>query len=183
LFSDIVIPFINLGSSNKSASQLKMKIVLSLFQPDIAANVGAAMRLCACMGVPLHLIEPFGFPWDERKVRQVAMDYREQVDLTRHISWQMFLNHCKDSRIVLLTTQSATDYRRVEYQPGDVLLLGRESAGVPPEVHARADLRITIPMAGKARSLNVTHAGAMVLGEALRQLENPTHETAFSPKP
>jgi tRNA (cytidine/uridine-2'-O-)-methyltransferase len=145
---------------------------LALFQPDMAANVGAAIRLCACLGVPLHLIEPFGFPWDIKKVRQAALDYIDLIEIQRHSSWERFTASLNvNNRLILLTTKAAQDYCEVAYQPGDILLMGRESAGVPEPVHARADLRVKIPMHGPARSLNVVTAAAMVLGEALRQGE------------
>ena len=142
--------------------------IIALYQPDIAANVGAIIRLCACLGVPLHIIEPCGFPWDERRVKQVAMDYLQQCALTRHVSWRAFQQDVPGRR-VLLTTKAAVDYRRVEYTADDVLLLGRESAGVPDDVHEAADIRVAVTMASKARSLNVGMAAAMVLGEAMRQ--------------
>lgn len=150
-------------------------IQLALYQPDIPQNVGAAMRLCACLGVPLHIIEPCGFPWDERKIKTAAMDYYDAASLTRHKSWDTFkggtMIHCAPtaSRIVLLTTKSDHSYTDFTFQDGDILMLGRESAGVPDDVHNAADARVTIAMAPGMRSLNVINAGAMVLGEALRQ--------------
>ncbi len=141
---------------------------LALYQPDIPQNVGAAMRLCACLGCPLDIIEPCGFPWDERRIRQSAMDYYEAASLTRHASWDKFLQ-AKQGRIVLLTTKAAVPYTDLAFQPGDILVAGRESAGVPEDVHNAADARIVIPMRPGLRSLNVVNACAMVLGEALRQ--------------
>ena len=143
---------------------------LALYQPDIPQNVGAAMRLCACLGVHLDLIEPFGFPWKEREFRRTGMDYIDQVDFRRHISWKSFRRD-KPGRIILMTTKAAVPYTNFEFQPGDILLAGRESVGVPDDVHAVADARVLIPMHGAARSLNVVNACAMVLGEGLRQLE------------
>jgi len=142
---------------------------LALYQPDIPQNVGAAMRLCACLGAPLDVIEPCGFPWDARKIRAAALDYIDHVALIRHESWQRFRQNTDQNRLVLLTTKAATPYYDVAFQPGDILLAGRESAGVPDEVHQAADMRVLIPMHGAMRSLNVINACAMVLGEAIRQ--------------
>lgn len=144
-------------------------IRLALYQPDIPQNVGAAMRLCACLGVPLDIIEPCGFPWDPRKIRGAALDYIDHVTLTRHPSWSAFRKNTDQNRLVLLTTKSAVPYYDVPFQPGDILLAGRESAGVPDEVHNAVDLRVTIPMHGAMRSLNVINACSMVMGEAIRQ--------------
>ena len=144
-------------------------IRLALYQPDIPQNAGAAMRLCACLGVPLDIIEPCGFPWDQKKIRASAMDYIDHVALTRHDSWGAFRAKQDKNRLVLLTTKTAVPYWDINFQPGDILLAGRESAGVPDEVHDAAALRVTIPMHGAMRSLNVINACSMVLGEALRQ--------------
>ncbi len=144
-------------------------IRLALYQPDIPQNVGAAMRLCACLGVPLDIIEPCGFPWDARKIRAAALDYIDHVALTRHDSWNVFRKNTDQNRLVLLTTKAAIPYYDVAFQSGDILLAGRESAGVPDEVHEAAHIRVSIPMHGAMRSLNVINASAMVLGEAIRQ--------------
>lgn len=143
---------------------------LALYQPDIPQNVGAAIRLCACLGVPLHIIEPCGFPWDERKIRTAAMDYIDLIALHRHKSWNAFRENV-DGRIVLMTTKSTTPYTGFTFEDGDIILMGRESAGVPEDIHTGVDVRLTVPMRGKARSLNVINAAAMVLGETLRQVE------------
>lgn len=140
-----------------------------MYQPDIPQNVGAMMRLAACTGVELHIIEPCGFPWDERKIRQSGMDYVDNMDYTRHESWAKFVENIAGRRLVLLTTKGAEPYYNFEFQDGDIILAGRESAGVPDEVHNAAHARLLIPMAGSARSLNVVNATSMVLGEALRQ--------------
>lgn len=145
---------------------------LALYQPDIPQNVGAAMRLCACLGVGLEIIEPCGFIWDDRKIRQSAMDYYDACKLARHTSWQAFFDANKGKRrIVLLTTKAAQPYTGFAFAPDDVILTGRESAGVPDDVHAAADARLTIPMRPDLRSLNVVNAAAMVIGEALRQIK------------
>ncbi|HQX27424.1 MAG TPA: tRNA (cytidine(34)-2'-O)-methyltransferase [Alphaproteobacteria bacterium] len=145
------------------------KPAIAMYQPDIPQNVGAMMRLAACTGVELHIIEPCGFPWDERKIRQSGMDYVDNMDYTRHESWAKFRENTAGRRLVLLTTKGAEPYYNFEFQDGDIILAGRESAGVPDEVHNAAHARLLIPMAGSARSLNVVNATSMVLGEALRQ--------------
>jgi tRNA (cytidine/uridine-2'-O-)-methyltransferase len=144
---------------------------LALFQPDIPQNLGAALRLGACLGVPLDIIEPCGFPLSDRAVRRAAMDYALKAEVERHASWTRFLEHPARSqgRLLLFTTRGAQPFHRFEYRPGDVLLFGRESAGVPLEAHEAADARLFIPLAPGARSLNVVNAAAMALGEALRQ--------------
>ncbi len=142
---------------------------IALFEPDIPQNCGAAIRLAACLGLGLDLIEPFGFVWDDAKVKRVAMDYVDHAALVRHRSWDAFREARKGSRLILLTTRAATKYTDVTYRADDILLCGRESAGVPDHVHASADARVLIPMTGAARSLNVIMAGGIVAGEALRQ--------------
>ena len=143
---------------------------LALFQPDIPQNTGAILRLAACLGVAVDIIEPCGFVWSEARMRRAGMDYIEKAAVDRHISWDAFLA-ARRERLVLLTTRSDTLYTDISFRPGDTLLLGRESAGVPPEVHRAAAARIAIPMARGVRSLNVALAAAMVLGEALRQTD------------
>ena len=142
---------------------------LVLFEPDIPQNTGAMMRLAACLGVGLDLIEPAGFILDDRRLRRAVMDYADSLDLVRHRSWEAFRPTLAGARLVLLTTGASEPYTRFAFRPGDRLLVGRESAGVPETVHRAADARIVIPLAPPARSLNVALAAAMVLGEALRQ--------------
>jgi tRNA (cytidine/uridine-2'-O-)-methyltransferase len=144
---------------------------LALFQPDIPQNLGAALRLGACLGVPVDIVEPCGFPLSDRAVRRAAMDYAEKAQIQRHASWSEFLEHParKTGRLLLFTTRGAEPFHSFRYRPGDTLLFGRESAGAPPEVHAAADARLHIPLAPGARSLNIVNAAAMALGEALRQ--------------
>lgn len=147
-----------------------MNIVL--FQPDIPQNTGSFVRLCACLDMPLHIIEPCGFVLDDKKLARVAMDYAAQVTIIRHTNFSAFLDFKQEAgngRLILLTTKAAQRYTDCTYQQGDFLLLGRESSGVPQEVHDKADLRVTIPMAAGARSLNVVNAASMVVGEAMRQ--------------
>ena len=147
-------------------------IHIALYQPDIPQNTGAAMRLCACMGMGLDIIEPCGFLLDDRKLRRSVMDYDEKLVLARHSSWDKFLDlYGGKRRIVLLTTKAALPYTEFSFAPDDILLAGRESAGAPDEVHDAADARLTIPMPGGGRSLNVVNALSMVSGEALRQTE------------
>jgi tRNA (cytidine/uridine-2'-O-)-methyltransferase len=141
---------------------------LALYEPDIPQNTGAILRLCACLGVAADLIEPFGFIWADRHLKRAGMDYLDQVDLTRHRSWTAF-QAVSRGRVVLLTTRGTVAYHRFAFAADDTLLFGRESAGVPDEVHAAADARVTIPMRPGFRSINVALAASMVLGEALRQ--------------
>jgi tRNA (cytidine/uridine-2'-O-)-methyltransferase len=144
---------------------------LALFQPDIPQNLGAALRLGACLGVPVDVIEPCGFPLSDRAARRAALDYAEMAEIVRHASWRAFLAAPERARgrLLLFTTQGAEPFHRFQYRADDVLLFGRESAGVPPEVHAQADARLCIPLVAGARSLNIVNAAAMALGEALRQ--------------
>ncbi len=144
---------------------------LAAYQPDIPQNTGALIRLCASFGVPLELIEPFGFLWDERKIRISAMDYYDLVKLTRHSSWDKFQNHFSAQRVVLLTTKSSVPYTDFAFRPDDILMLGRESAGVPDNVHNAIPCRVRIPLNPAARSINMAMAGAVVLAEALRQTD------------
>lgn len=144
---------------------------LALFQPDIPQNLGAALRLGACLGVPVDVIEPCGFPLSDRAVRRAAMDYAEKAEVVRHASWVRFLESGVRTagRLVLFTTRGAEPFHSFVFRPDDILLFGRESAGVPSEVHDAADARLYIPLVPGARSLNVVNAAAMALGEALRQ--------------
>ena len=143
---------------------------LALFEPDIPQNAGAILRLCACLGVEVDLVGPAGFVLTDAKLRRAGLDYAAHAVMTAHESWTAFFRSLtKENRLILLTTKGATDYRTPAYRPGDVLMVGRESAGVPDFVHEAAGLRITIPLAEHMRSLNVVTAAAIVLGEALRQ--------------
>ncbi len=143
---------------------------LALFEPDIPQNTGALLRLAACFGVPVDLIEPAGFLLDDRRLRRAALDYAERVVLRRHASWSAFLSgRDPASRLVLLTTGGCVPLYSFAFAGGDTLLLGRESAGVPDYVHRAAFARVVIPLQPGARSLNVAQAGAIALAEALRQ--------------
>jgi tRNA (cytidine/uridine-2'-O-)-methyltransferase len=146
-------------------------VSLALFEPDIPQNAGAILRLAACMGVTLHIIEPCGFVLDDRRMRRAGMDYVELAAMVRHVSWAAFLAERPFDRLVLLTTAGETDYAGHGFRNGDCLLFGRESAGVPESVHEAADARLRIPMLDGRRSINVANAAAMVLGEALRQTD------------
>ncbi len=127
------------------------------------------MRMCACLGVALDIIEPCGFPLDDARLRRAAMDYIDHLDYARHRSWSDFRDQLGARRLVLLTTKAAVPYTGFSFLDDDILMVGRESAGVPDDIHARADARIVIPMQPPMRSLNVAISAAMVVGEALRQ--------------
>jgi tRNA (cytidine/uridine-2'-O-)-methyltransferase len=142
---------------------------IALYQPDIPQNAGTIIRMAACLGVAVNLIEPAGFLFGDRQFRRAGLDYVARADLLRHPSWDDFQASRPPGRLILLTSRGEVVYTRFAYRPGDMLLLGRESAGVPEEVHACAQARVRIPMARGTRSLNVAIAAAMVLGEALRQ--------------
>jgi len=144
---------------------------LALYQPDIPQNTGTLIRLGACLDVPVEIIEPCGFPFSIKALRRAGMDYIDRAALTHHADWTAFLTDPgrEAGRLGLLTTMAELSYTDFAFQPGDTLLLGRESAGVPENVHERADARVVIPLAAGVRSLNVAVAAAMVLGEALRQ--------------
>lgn len=146
---------------------------LALYEPDIPQNAGTIMRMAACMGVAVDIIEPCGFTLSDRRFRRAGMDYLDHLDLTVHASYGAFTSAPArgSSRTILLTTRAETLHHEITYEPGDTLMLGRESAGVPDDVHNAADLRVKIPMAAvpSLRSLNVAMAASMVLGEALRQ--------------
>ena len=144
---------------------------LVLYQPEIPGNAGTLLRLGACLGTTVHIIEPAGFRLDEKAFRRAGMDYLDQASLQRHLSWDTFETWRaeKNRRLVLLTTSGDTPYTRFAYERQDLLMLGRETSGVPENVHSTADARVVIKMREGARSINMALAGAMVLGEALRQ--------------
>ncbi len=142
---------------------------LALFEPDIPQNTGAILRLAACLGVAVDVIEPCGFVWTDRHLKRAGMDYLDQVALLRHDSWARYLAGRDSGRLILLTTSGDTGLWEFRFQPNDTLLLGRESAGVPDDVRAATAQQIRIPLRRGTRSLNVALAAAIVLGEALRQ--------------
>jgi tRNA (cytidine/uridine-2'-O-)-methyltransferase len=158
---------------------------LALYEPDIPQNTGTILRLSACLGVSVDIVEPCGFVFDDRRLRRAGMDYLDAVDLTRHSSWNAYriwrAGSERAGRLILLTTKGDTPYTGFSYAASDTLLLGRESGGVPPEVREAADARLVIPMRSGLRSLNVAVAAAMVLGEALRQTRGFPEPTADDP--
>ena len=144
---------------------------IALFEPDQPQNTGTMLRLGACMGTAVHIIEPCGFPFSVKALRRAAMDYVDHVVIHHHLDWDAFSNWCADHdrRLVLLTTKSSARYTDFAFEDDDILLVGRESAGVPESVAKAADARVRIPMTKEARSLNVAISMGMVLGEAIRQ--------------
>lgn len=148
------------------------QLMLALYQPDIPQNCGTMLRLCACLGVEAAIIEPAGFLATDRNFRRAGMDYLDHVALRRHASWRAFESWRSGTgrRLLLLSTKADVAYWDFAFAPGDILLVGRESAGVPDEVHEAADARLLIPLAAPLRSLNVAVAAAMAVGEAARQL-------------
>lgn len=144
---------------------------IALFEPEIAANVGAILRLGACLGAAVDLIEPMGFEWDDRRVRRVAMDYIDHVDIARHADFDAFRTSIGTRRLVLFTTKSFHSVYEFSFMPNDVLLFGKESAGVPAAVADACHARVRIPMRPQVRSMNLASSAAISLGEALRQTE------------
>ena len=147
-------------------------IRIALYQPDIAGNTGTILRMAACFGLAVDIIEPAGFDLSDRNLRRAGMDYLEMAALTRHVDFAAFdaWRMAEGRRLVLFTTKAALPYTEFRYADGDIILFGRESAGVPDHVHERADARLTIPMRGGGRSLNLALSAAMAAGEAMRQL-------------
>jgi tRNA (cytidine/uridine-2'-O-)-methyltransferase len=145
---------------------------LAFFQPDIPQNLGAALRLGACLCVPIDIIEPCGFPMSDKALKRASLDYGFIADLTRHASWTNFLEAPEraEGRLILFTTRAAKPHLEFQFAPGDTLLMGRESAGAPEEVHEAAQARLFIPISPQTRSLNVVVAAAIAVGEALRQI-------------
>lgn len=143
---------------------------LALYQPDIPQNTGTILRLAACLSIGVDIIEPCGFPFDDKRLRRSGMDYIDDLDISRHPSWNIFFSGAT-GRIILLTTKGATPLTKFRFEKSDVILLGRESAGVPDLVHNQSADRILIPMAPGKRSLNVAVAAAIALGEGLRQTD------------
>lgn len=147
------------------------KVRLAFLQPDIPQNLGASVRLAACLGVAVDVIEPCGFPLTDKALRRSAMDYGEKAEVFRHSGWASFLDSRREpgARLVLFSTRGSIDLQQFRFLPEDCLLFGRESAGAPEEVHAKADAVVRIPLAADARSLNVAMAAGIALWEALRQ--------------
>ena len=147
---------------------------IALYQPDIPQNAGNIFRLGACLGVPVDIIEPTGFIFDDKKFKRSAMDYINHIDFKKHIDWKHFYNWAQKSkfRLILMTTKSKQSFYNFEFHSSDILLFGRESAGVPNNVHEIVDHRLTIPMKAGVRSINLSSSVALVLGEGLRQTNN-----------
>lgn len=143
---------------------------LALYQPDIPQNTGTLMRLCACLGIELDIIEPCSFSLEDKRFKRSIMDYGELLKVNRYKDWDSFLQENRENRLILLTTKGSDNYLDTEYEENDILILGRESAGVPDSVHDRVDKRVKIDMVGEARSINVAISGAIVLAEGLRQI-------------
>lgn len=141
---------------------------LALYQPEIAGNVGAILRLSACYGIPVDIIEPCGFAFSDKRLARAGMDYATEAEIRRHVDWPSFAAQ-RAGRLVLLTTAAAVRLDRARFESGDILLMGSESAGVPPHVHAAAALAVRIPLRPGFRSLNVGMAAGIALTEALRQ--------------
>lgn len=155
-------------------------VAIALFQPDIPQNCGAILRLAACLGVATHIVGPAGFDLSDRALRRAGMDYLDHAEITRHTSWGIFetwRGESPDRRLVLSTTRATLAYTEFDFAADDLVLFGRESAGVPDAVHAAADARVTIPMVTGLRSLNVATAAAMIIGEALRQTRSMPGKT------
>jgi len=143
---------------------------IALIQPEIPQNTGAVLRLAACLGVGVDIVEPCGFVWTDNRLRRAGMDYLDRVAVRRHRSWSQFLS-ARTGRLVLLTTKGTASYTSVSFQAADTIVLGNESSGAPAEVHAAADLRVSVPMAAGMRSMNLAMTAAIVIGEALRQTD------------
>ena len=158
-------------TTSAAGAGVEAPVALALYQPDIPQNTGTLIRLAACLGVGVHIVEPAGFDASDRNLRRAGMDYLARAAVTRHLSWAAFHDQMRAEarRILLMTTHGATTLLSFAFRPGDVILLGRESAGVPDAVHEAADARLRIPMRLGLRSLNVAVAGAIALGEAMRQ--------------
>ena len=142
---------------------------LALYQPEIPQNAGTMIRMAACFGLPVDIIEPCGFIFDDRRFERAGMDYLKETEINRYVSFDAYLEEKPQGRLILLTTKSSLPYTRFQFEKDDILLMGRESAGVPEEVHKQADRRVLIPMKKQMRSLNVAISCGIVLGEAMRQ--------------
>jgi tRNA (cytidine/uridine-2'-O-)-methyltransferase len=159
-------------SANLASTLASPALTLALYQPDIPQNAGTILRMCACLGFGAAIIEPAGFPVSDRHFRRAGMDYLDHVAIARYASFAAFdaARRASGGRLILLSTKASLAYTAFAFEPGDILLLGRESAGAPPDVHASADARLAIPLRPGMRSLNVAVAAAMVAGEAARQI-------------
>ena len=147
---------------------------IALFEPDIPQNAGNIFRLGACLGIPIDIIEPAGFVIDDKRLKRASMDYYDYLDLTKHVSWEKFYEWSKKNsyQLILLTTKSQKSYYDYKFQAKDIILFGRESAGVPDYVHEAVHERLTIPMIKGPRSINLSSSVSMVAGEMIRQLKS-----------
>lgn len=145
-------------------------IEIALYQPDIPQNTGTILRTAACLGINVHIIEPAGFHWSLKSFRRAGMDYIDQVEITRHDSYPQFMEAMTKKRIILATTKGSVGYTKFEFCAGDVIMFGRESAGVPDNVHEEIANRVVVPIKPATRSMNLAVSVAMIAGEALRQL-------------
>lgn len=161
----------SLSIQDRESEGMTTDLRIALYQPDIPGNTGTILRMAACLGLTVDIVEPAGFDMSDRALRRAGMDYAEQAALRRHSSWRHFLdwNGAEPRRLILATTQAAQSYRRFDFRHDDILLFGRESAGVPDEVHDVVDARLLIPMVEGRRSLNLAVSAALIVGEALRQ--------------
>ncbi len=168
--------FFALLASIGESSARTMRI--ALYQPDIPQNTGTILRLCACLGVEAHIVEPAGFPVSDRAFRRAGMDYLDRVRILRHASWAEFdaWRRAERLRLVLFTTSAGASYLGHAFRPDDLLLFGRESSGVPDEIHRTAEARLRIPMREGFRSINVAMAAAMAIGETMRQTGAPARD-------
>jgi len=162
----------HIAAGVNSAKSLKMTVEIALYQPDMAPNAATIGRMCACFGVALTIIEPAGFAFTDSNFKRAGMDYLEKLNLHRAASWSEFRRNAGARRLVLLTTKASLAYTDFVFSETDTLVLGRESAGVPDEVHASIAHRIRIPMRAETRSLNIAMSAALALGEALRQTQH-----------
>ena len=160
------------GHSRGRLDDMARGLRIALYQPDIAGNTGTILRMGACLGVPIDIIEPAGFDLSDRALRRAGMDYLEMAVLTRHVDLARFeeRRRSEDRRMILFSTRASQPYTQFAFADGDILLFGRESAGVPDHVHETADARLVIPMKGGGRSLNLALSAAMAIGEAIRQV-------------
>jgi tRNA (cytidine/uridine-2'-O-)-methyltransferase len=163
----------NTSGSRVGATTRPAGLRIALYEPDIPQNAGTLMRMAACFDLDLDLIEPAGFDASDRNLKRAGLDYLDALRLTRHLSFAHFEDWCRSHqyRLVLATTKGAVAHHDFRFLPGDIILLGRESAGVPDHVHQRAEARVAIPLRAGLRSLNIAVAGAILAGEALRQLD------------
>jgi tRNA (cytidine/uridine-2'-O-)-methyltransferase len=143
---------------------------IALYEPEIPGNVGAVLRLGACLGAGVDLIEPLGFPWNDRRVRRAAMDYIDHVEFTRHAGFEAFRESIGEARLVLFTTKAVHSAYQFAFRPDDVLLFGKESAGIPAEIAQICKAKVRLPMRDTVRSMNLATSVALALGEALRQV-------------